>query len=172
MVTLRVLARDDWPLWRALRLAALSDAPHAFRSRLADWGRSEEERWRARLEMPRAYHLAAMLDGHAVGMASGLPGEGEIRELRSVWVWSEARGRGVGKRLVTAVETWALDSGGAVLKLAVLPGNAPAIALYRRNGFIAADEPGDMLPDGMNREYVMTKTLRQHAEPSPLQPDA
>lgn len=161
MVTLRVLTTDDWPLWRTLRLAALTDAPQAFKVRLADWDRGEEDRWRARLEIPGAYHVAALLDGHAVGMASGLPGDGDIRELRSVWVSSEVRGRGIGNRLITAVETWALRSGGAALKLAVLPGNEPAMALYQRNGFIATGEPGDVPPDGTVREHVMVKTLRR-----------
>lgn len=160
MMTLRVLTTDDWPLWRTLRLAALADAPHAFKSRLADWHRGEEERWRARLELPGAHHLAAMLDSHAVGMASGLPGEGDTRELRSVWVSSGARGRGIGNMLITAVETWALESGGAALKLAVIPGNEPAISLYQRNGFIAAEELGDVLPDGLTREHLMLKALR------------
>ncbi|MFF3513439.1 hypothetical protein [Streptomyces sp. NPDC002573] len=84
MVTLRVLATDDWPLWRTLRLTALADAPHAFKSRLADWCRGEEQRWQARLEAPGAHHVAALLDGCAVGMGSGRPGDGAIRELRSV----------------------------------------------------------------------------------------
>ncbi|WP_194236043.1 GNAT family N-acetyltransferase [Streptomyces acidicola] len=95
MVTPRVLTTDVWPLWRTLRLAALTDAPNAFKVRLADWDRGKEERWRARLELPGAYHVAALLDGHAVGVASGLPGAADIRELRSVWVSSEARGHGI-----------------------------------------------------------------------------
>ncbi|MFJ9949379.1 GNAT family N-acetyltransferase [Kitasatospora sp. NPDC091207] len=160
MVTLRVLTTDDWPLWRTLRLAALADAPDAFKPRLADWHSGERERWRARLGIPGAHHVAALLDGRAVGMASGLPGEGGTRELRSVWVGSEARGRGIGSRLIAAVETWALESGGAVLKLTVLPGNEPAIALYRRNGFSTADELGGVRPEGITREHVMVKALR------------
>ncbi|CAI4154572.1 hypothetical protein CCOS2040_04625 [Streptomyces albidoflavus] len=37
MVELRVLASDDdWPVWQQARPAALSEAPHAFKARLAD----------------------------------------------------------------------------------------------------------------------------------------
>ena len=160
MVTLRVITPDDWPLWRALRIAALTDAPHAFKTRLADWHNGEEERWRARLEIPGAYHVAAMLDELAVGMASGLPTDGDTRELRSVWVGSEARGHGVGTRLISAVEAWAQETGAATLKLAVIPGNEPAIVLYRRNGFVDAGELGDVLPDGVTRELIMVKSVR------------
>ncbi|GAA1287336.1 GNAT family N-acetyltransferase [Streptomyces javensis] len=167
MVRLRVVTTDDWPLWRDVRRTALAEAPHAFKSRLADWHRGGEERWRARLEMPDAYHVVALLDGRAVGMAGGMPGDGDgdgdgrPPELRSVWVSPEARGQGVGGRLIAAVENWALRRGATALRLAVLPGNAPAIALYERHGFAATGEPGDLLADGVTRELVMVKALRR-----------
>ncbi|MEU1807083.1 GNAT family N-acetyltransferase [Streptomyces sp. NPDC019937] len=157
MVTLRVLTADDWPLWREVRLAALTDAPHAFTSTLADWHRGGEERWRARLEMPGAFHVVALLDDRAVGVAGGVPGEGGVRELRSVWVGPEARGHGVGDRLIGAVEGWARRTGGTTLVLSVIPGNDAAIALYRRNGFT------DLSRDGETGEQVMVKALRPAA---------
>ncbi|MFH0241793.1 GNAT family N-acetyltransferase [Streptomyces sp. HK10] len=160
MVTLRVLTTQDWPLWREVRRASLAEAPHAFKSRLEDWDRGGEEQWRARLETPGARHLVALLEGRAVGMASGLPADGGVRELRSVWVGPQARGHGIGDRLTAAVEAWARQSGGTVLRLTVIPGNDHAIALYRRNGFADTGEFGDLLPDGVTREHVMEKALR------------
>lgn len=160
MVRLRVLTTNDWPLWRDARLAALAEAPYAFKSRLGDWHRGGEERWRARLEMPGAYHVLASLDGRTVGMASGMPGDAGVCELRSVWVGPEARGRGVADRLIAAVETWARRSGATTLKLAVIPGNDPAVAVYSRNGFVLTVERGDLLSDGVTRERVMAKALR------------
>jgi len=142
-----VLTTADWPLWRDARLAALTESPHVFKSRLADWDAGGSDRWRARLAQPGAYHVVELLDGRPVGMASGLPGA----ELRSVWVSPSARGRGVGDRLLAAVESWARRTGETVLRLAVLPGNEPAIALYRRNGFAPTGER-----DG---ELTMAKNL-------------
>ena len=46
MIGIRVLAEDDWRLWRDLRLAALAESPDAFGSRLADWQDAGEARWR------------------------------------------------------------------------------------------------------------------------------
>jgi ribosomal protein S18 acetylase RimI-like enzyme len=160
MVHLRVLTKSDWPLWREVRLAALGDAPQAFKARLADWHSGGEERWRERLEMPDAYNIVALLDGRTVAVASGLPGESGACELRSVWVGPQARGRGIGDRLIATVERWALQSDATTLKLAVIPGNEPAIALYQRNGFIIAEELGELLADGVTREQVMVKALR------------
>ncbi|GAB2770646.1 hypothetical protein GCM10027091_02530 [Streptomyces daliensis] len=163
-VRLRVLTAeadaDDWPLWRDVRLAALAEAPLSFKSRIEDWHRGGEERWRARLAMAGAHNIVALLRGQAVGMASGLPVDGDTGELRSVWVSPEARGRGVGDLLVAGVEAWARSSGATTLRLAVLPGNEPAMTLYRRHGFGFSPELGDLLSDDGARERVMVKTLR------------
>ncbi|GAB2601567.1 GNAT family N-acetyltransferase [Streptomyces capparidis] len=160
MLLLRRTTEDDWPLWREARLAALTEDPHAFRARLADWHRGGEEQWRARLTAPGACNLLALLDGRAAGTARGVPGGGGVSELRSVWVSPRARGCGVGDRLVAEVVGWARASGASVLRLAVLPGNAPALALYRRHGFVLVPERGEPLPDGVTGELVMEKALR------------
>jgi GNAT superfamily N-acetyltransferase len=160
MVHLRVLTAGDWPLWRGIRLAALSEAPHAFKAGLAEWPDGGEERWRERLATPATYSVVALLDGRAVGMAAGLPGDDGACELRSVWVSPRARGRGVGDVLLAAVEGWARQAGARTLTLAVLPGNEPAVALYQRNGFVDAGGLGDLLSDGMSRERLMVKVLR------------
>jgi ribosomal protein S18 acetylase RimI-like enzyme len=110
--------------------------------------------------MPGTYNVVALLDDQADGMAAGVPGDNGISELRSVWVGPKARGRGVGDRLIAAVEAWALRSAVKTLKLAVIPGNEAAIALYRRNGFVSNGQLGSLLSDGVTREQVMEKTLR------------
>lgn len=162
MLELRTLEADDWPLWRELRLAALAEAPYAFGSTLAQWQGSgdREERWRARLSIPGAHDLIALLDGLPVGMASGVPGEGtENVELISMWVGPTARGKGVGDSLIQAVERWAAERGATTLRLSVMPDNREATALYERHGFTDTGELGDLLPDGVGRERVMAKSL-------------
>ncbi|WP_327682387.1 GNAT family N-acetyltransferase [Kitasatospora sp. NBC_00458] len=168
MIELRALTSDDWPLWRELRLAALAEAPYAFGSTLAAWqGEGDrEERWRSRLEIPGARDLVAFVDGVPTGMASGVPGEDAdgkpdpaSAELISMWVGPAARGRGVGERLVAEVEAWAAAQGYTSLRLAVMPDNDRAIALYERRGFTDTGEEGDLLPDGVRRERVLAKPV-------------
>jgi ribosomal protein S18 acetylase RimI-like enzyme len=160
VLSLREVTTEDWPLWREVRLAALTDAPQSFKARLVDWHHGGEQRWRSRLEMPDGYNIVAFIKGRAVGVASGVPGGHGISELRSVWVSPDARGRGVGDRLIAAVEAWARRSDAKTLRLAVLPGNEAAIALYRRHGFVATGEAGSLLADGVTREQIMAKALR------------
>jgi hypothetical protein len=78
VIAVRTLSADDWRDWRALRLAALAEAPDAFGSRLGDWqgDGDREERWRARLTGPW-HNVIAELDVRPAGMASGfLPDHG------------------------------------------------------------------------------------------------
>jgi ribosomal protein S18 acetylase RimI-like enzyme len=161
VIELQVLRPDDWRTWRRLRLAALAEAPYAFGSRLADWqgDGDREERWRARLGIPGSFNVVAVLDGEPAGLASGVPAGEGAAELISMWVSPVARGHGVGDHLVQAVARWAQRAGAAVLRLAVVPGNENAAALYRRNGFHLTGELGDLMPDGVHREHIMAKDL-------------
>ena len=160
MIELQDIGPDDWKLWRELRLAALTEAPYAFGSQLADWADAPEDRWRERLSVPRAYQLIASLDGTPVGMAGGfLAEEPETAELVSMWIAPAGRGQGVGDALMTAIEDWARDAGARVLKLSVVDGNDPAHNLYLRSGFADTDELGDLMPDGVHREIVMRRPL-------------
>jgi ribosomal protein S18 acetylase RimI-like enzyme len=137
VIVVRVLAVDDWAEWRVLRLAALSDAPQAFGSKLADWqGEGDsEQRWRGRLDGV-SLNLLADLEGRPSGMVSGmLPDHDGTVELISMWVAPFARGRGVGDALVGAVVRWAKERGASRIALRVAEGNHHAMALYRRHGF-------------------------------------
>ncbi|MDI6103691.1 GNAT family N-acetyltransferase [Actinoplanes sp. NEAU-A12] len=162
MIELRVLSPDDWQIWRTLRLAALAEAPYAFGSRLADWqGENDRaERWRDRLELPGSYNVVALLDDQPVGMASGVPvDEPGVVELFSMWVSPTARGRGVGDRLVQAVEQWAGQRQAKVLRLSVMRGNEAAERLYQRCGFVGAEAPADVVSEEAGREDVMEKIV-------------
>ncbi|SEP19147.1 GNAT family N-acetyltransferase [Amycolatopsis saalfeldensis] len=140
MTVIRELTVDDWADWRALRLIALGEAPHAFGARLAEWqGEGDTEaRWRQRLlDLP--FNVLAEVGGHDAGMASGtVPDENATVSLHSMYVAAFARGHGVGDALIEAVAGWALSCGARRLRLQVFDDNEAAIALYRRHGFAAA----------------------------------
>ncbi|MGQ5260022.1 GNAT family N-acetyltransferase [Micromonospora sp. ZYX-F-536] len=162
MIETRVLTPHEWPTWRELRLAALTEAPDAFGARLSDWqgDGDREERWRNRLSIPGSHNLVAVLDGRPVGMASGVPTPDPlVMELISMWVCPEARGHGVGHRLVDAVAQWAKELGAHQVRLNVAPHNTAATTLYRRSGFTPTNELGDLLPSGAGHAQVMTRQL-------------
>jgi ribosomal protein S18 acetylase RimI-like enzyme len=159
---------DGWPLWRAARVAALADAPDAFPPASAEWADGGEARWRERLLDTTALKVVAVRDGVPVGLVRGVIEDG-CAWLHSLWVSPQLRGQGLGSRLVAAVEAWAVRQGATCIRLEVVPGNALAIALYRRHGYTGTDVPGELLPDG-GRELVMEKSLRRQAGSEPPVP--
>ncbi len=163
VIEMRAVSPDDWEIWRILRLAALAEAPYAFRSQIVDWQEENdrEDRWRNRLSIPGSYNLVAVIDDQPVGMASGVPASNDSdAELISMWVAPTARGRGVGDLLVQEVERWARSMAARILRLDVADGNRAAAGLYQRNGFRYTGEQGDLMADGVRRERVMAKQLR------------
>jgi GNAT superfamily N-acetyltransferase len=162
VIDVQAIGPDDWKTWRELRLAALTEAPYAFGSRLADWVDAPEERWRERLSVPNAYQVIAALDGTPVGMAGGFLAEetAGLAQLVSMWVAPAGRGRGVGDRLMTAVEEWARGAGAHTLELSVAVGNDKAHDLYLRSGFVDDREVEEPATDGvLERLTMMRKPL-------------
>ncbi len=149
----RRVTAEDWAVWRPVRLAALTDAPQAFGSRLEDWQDAPEHRWRTRLSLPGAVDLLAVEDDVVVGMASGVPDPDDpaLAELISMWVAPDARGRGHVALLVDEVARVLVAQGVAHLELSVMPDNDRARRAYERIGFTATDTPGDRSRTGGTR---------------------
>ncbi len=157
-----MLTAQDWPIWRELRLTALTEAPQAFGSRLADWtgDNDVEERWRGRLSIAGSHNVVALVRDRAAGMASGVPtSEDGVVELISMWVAPHARGAGVGDALVSEVSRWARSVDALVLRLSVAEDNAPAVHLYERHGFRFTSEVNDPMADRVRRERVMEQVM-------------
>ncbi len=157
--TIESVGPEDWEEFRAVRLAALADAPDAFGSTYADWVDAPEERWRARLtDVPLT--LVARRGGRAVGVVSGSPAtlEGaEAVELISMWVSPTERGTGVAARLIAGVTAWATERGLATF-LMVRVGNGAAVTAYERAGYVSQGVPSDH-PAGAPSEVLMIRPL-------------
>lgn len=90
--------------------------------------------------------VIAELDGQPVGYAGVVLQDAvDEFELKDEWrkrgfvtdmyVAASARGRGVGLALLAACDRYVADAGIDWQQICVSPGNAPAIALYRKSGF-------------------------------------
>ena len=141
---IRTLSPDDWRVWRELRISALTLAPEAYNSKLAEWtGNGDvEQRWRDRLASV-ALNYAAFVHNRPAGLASATaPDETRTSHLISMWVEPFARGRtaaaglGVSDALVEAVVAWARSNGAARVMLDTAHENKRARSLYRRHGFV------------------------------------
>ncbi len=100
--------------------------PGTFWSELA----AGPSRWYVVAETRRADGSAAVLAGYAGLLVSA--GEADVQ---TIGVAPSAQGRGVGTRLLHTLTERAAQSGATGLLLEVRADNAPAIALYTREGF-------------------------------------
>lgn len=135
-MTVRPAGVDEWRLLRALRLAALADAPGAFGSTVEHEAAFSDDEWGPWLA-PLQWFVADE-DGQAVGLVAATM-EGQAQpgrcEVLSMWVSPRARRHGAGAALVEAVGGWAHGRHGSVLTLGVAEGNDSARRFYERLGF-------------------------------------
>ncbi|MCX5334675.1 MULTISPECIES: GNAT family N-acetyltransferase [unclassified Streptomyces] len=102
-------------------------------------------------------HLVAELDGVLVGyIRLGFPTplacNAHVRQIQGLVVAEEARGAGVARALLRAVQEEARKLGARRITLRVLGHNAPARKLYESEGFVVEGVlPEEFLLDG---EYV------------------
>ncbi|WP_426751608.1 GNAT family N-acetyltransferase [Myxococcus sp. Y35] len=139
-ITLRRLQPDDVEVFRALRLRGLQDSPEAFAASLEEDAALPLDALRGWLSGTSQCVLGAFDGEHLVGVL-GLKREARAKLAHKAVVWGmyvvpEARSRGVGRRLLSALIEEARKMGGIqCLLLGVAVGNAPAHALYRSMGF-------------------------------------
>ncbi len=147
MVLVRETVTADWQAWRGIRLQALRDAPDAFSSVYADQVRLGEDHWRQRVSggglflayVPEVSPPEASTFEPA-GMAGGYREVPGVVELISMFVRSQARGRGVGEALIDAVIGWGRARDATSVHLWVTETNKNARLLYERCGFTATAE--------------------------------
>lgn len=133
---IRPTTEEDWTALKAMRLAALRDAPTAFGVDYATAAANSDDQWRNRAAgRGPARFFMAFEDDEAVGLIAGVADQAGETELIAMWVRPESRGLGVADRLVDAVKELAVASGHARVLLDVAAENARAAGFYRKQGF-------------------------------------
>jgi ribosomal protein S18 acetylase RimI-like enzyme len=94
---------------------------------------------------PAGLLLVARLDGRPVGAGAVKFHGADPAEIKRMWVAGQARGLGVGRRILTDLERRARDHGASTARLETNRALTEAIALYRSTGYVEVarfnDEP-------------------------------
>ena len=98
----------------------------------------------AALMAPEITFLVARLDGRAVGCGAIARRDGYV-EIKRVFVAPEARGRGLSKRLMAALEGIAAAEGYALARLETGDRQPEALGLYRATGYVPCNAFGGYL---------------------------
>ena len=167
--TIRNFTSDEWPIYRAIRLRALEDAPDAFGSTFAAEAALPPEQWAARMARSATsgidHALAAEIAGQLVGLAWAKvdADDPSLVNLFQMWVAPEARGQGVAARLLSEAVRWARGRGASAMQLGVNCANDAALGLYARAGFAATGWREPMRPGSDHVEQRMRLAFAQDA---------
>lgn len=137
LFAVRALGLED--IFAVLALErATEHAPHWRRKEYAEMAR--DMGLAGHSDLKRHIAVAKQADGQVVGFAVGWahPGLPDSAVLESVCVAAAARRSGVGRAVCEDVFAWCRRQGATEIGLEVRAGNAAALALYGRLGFVEA----------------------------------
>lgn len=152
---------DNLDIYKEIRLRGLRDEPQAFGSTLAREEAFTTERWLERVRRP--YNVIAMEANKPVGTMGAYVSEDEptIANIIGVFVASEARGKGVGAKLLNEVLSRIKQNVNIkTVALTVNKEQLPAVSLYEKFGFEITGEEKNLMGDGQeHEEYRMVLAL-------------
>lgn len=104
---------------------------------------------------PAGQNLVAYLGGAPIGSGALKDGGSGPPEIKRLWVSQAARGLGVGRRLMDALEEAAAEAGATRVRLDTNQALTEAVAIYRRRGY----EEVEAYNDEPMSDLWMEKTL-------------
>jgi ribosomal protein S18 acetylase RimI-like enzyme len=151
-------------IFKAVRLRALQDAPHAFGSTHGKESQIADSEWLARVERmngERGAGFLAMEGETACGIAGSFLDQNDSTraQLISMWTAPTHRQQGIGRRLVKEVLNWAHRRNACILLLMVTSNDEPAIRFYERLGFTRTGRTEPYPNDPAILEYEMSRPI-------------
>ena len=163
IITLRV---DEWPLYKQIRVEAVTDSPQAFGSNREQQLVHPDSFWQKRLEDAARgesqWLLFARSAGDLVGMIGAYRDENTSQEATviSVYVTPSARGRGISALLMKAILEKLRQAGMRKVWIGVNIEQKAALHLYQKTGFqVVATEHNRMGDGEFHDEYRMAMML-------------
>ena len=167
----RTLKPQDAVSFVALRLAGLQECPEAFASSYEEEATTPLSEVEARLQPSADRAVLGAFEGSELLGVVGLQREELLKLSHKAFVWGmyvapSARGRGVGAQVLgAALEYAASNLGVRQVNLRAVAQNAPALALYKRLGFVEYGlERASLRTNGeYHDEYEMACKLHSEA---------
>ncbi|MGO8986084.1 MAG: GNAT family N-acetyltransferase [Terriglobales bacterium] len=164
MIAIKPVTPPDAFLFKAVRLRALQEDPHAFGSTYGKESQFADSEWLARAERmdgERGVGFLAMDGETACGIAGSFLDQNDATraQLVSMWTAPTHRQQGVGCLLVKEVLNWAHRRNARILLLMVTSNNEPAIRFYERLGFTRTGRTEPYPNDPAVLEYEMSRLI-------------
>ncbi|GAB1255884.1 GNAT family N-acetyltransferase [Aurantivibrio plasticivorans] len=132
--------QSHWEDLKTIRIESLRDSPEAFGATLDEVQGFDDDRWKSilsndsNLEFFLAYN-----NGQPIGMIAFV----NALTLASMWVNPAHRMEGIGRKLVSTVQSHASSMGHEKIVLKVEAENAQVISFYQKCGFEMVKEPNN-----------------------------
>lgn len=151
-------------VFKAVRLRALQDTPHAFGSTYAKESQFPDSEWLARVERMNGQTGSGFLamDGEtACGIVGSFLDQNDSTQAHVISMWTAPthRQQGIGRLLVNEVLKWARGRNARSLVLMVTSNNEPAIRFYQRVGFTRTGRTEPYPNDLAIVEYEMSRPI-------------
>ncbi|WP_395447700.1 GNAT family N-acetyltransferase [Aminobacter sp. UC22_36] len=157
-MTVRLLAPDDYEVFKRIRLEALRTAPEAFASSASDWEKLPDDEWRRRIENNSV--VVCFRQDEPVGIMGLMRQQSSKMAHRAslimVYMRPSERGGGQAAAMLGLLLDHARASGIWQVELAVSAENPAAIRFYRREGFDEIGRiPAGFLHEGREIDEIM-----------------
>jgi GNAT superfamily N-acetyltransferase len=96
-----------------------------------------------KMSPPHGVLLVATRGGEPLGCGALTYEEGQPPYLKRMWISPSARGFGLGRRMLAALETVAREHGAGAVRLETNASLVEAIALYRASGYVEVEPFND-----------------------------
>lgn len=164
MIRIEQVTPEHVPLFKAVRLRALQEAPHAFGATYDYESKLTDEDWQQRTlrwNGDKGIGFLAMNESNACGIAGCFldPEDATRAQLVSMWTDPAYRQQGLGRLLVNEVIAWAKERGTRALHLLVTSNNHSAIQFYERLGFTKTGRTEPYPNDPKIVEYEMSRAI-------------
>jgi len=155
--TIKKLTRDDWKVYKELRLQMLSEEPQAYSQTLEELSERSNDEWKEKTASNVMSILAIWIDGKLAGMNGLFYENKETVAIWGMFIRKPHRRKGLGKKLMEAIEK-ELKNDAAVKKLRVYitPSQVPAWQLYVKLGFAEVVKiPGKTRSNGEKYDEIL-----------------
>ena len=165
MISIEPITTLNAFVFKAVRLRALQDAPHAFGSTYARESQFPDSEWLSRAERMNGERRVGFLamDGETpCGIVGSFLDENDPTRAQLIAMWTAPthRQQGIGRLLVKEVLSWAHRRNAGTLLLMVTSNNEPAIRFYERLGFTRTGRTEPYPNDPAVIEYEMSRLIQ------------
>ncbi|WP_425228132.1 GNAT family N-acetyltransferase [Sphingomonas sp.] len=162
-IALRQLRPDDWEAFRAVRLAALADAPGNFFASLAEAQALPDPWWRTLLTKQRTALFGAFAHEEGSDRLVGITGAftdrddptGRTAAFGMTWLAPGHRGQGIGHRFYQVRLDWARTQGFARVEVSHRGSNEPSRRAMLAAGFRHVATRRHCWPDGAEEDDLL-----------------